>query len=212
MWLLGFELWTFGRTVRCSYPLSHLTSPNNCQLLFSSLSWVQCHQHWVSISIYFYFYCYACVYIIYTVGVRCYWSWYHNVFLYHPSPYYFVTLTLSNTRLSNRCWGPQSGIHSSKHFTCRTIFPTQPSASFIESVTHLLHMVGKDWICNNDWQDAELRAAVPYPTTVHFGISLTKAVLLVGGARSPSLGKVQCSNSQSQITAIQEGLFCNEAS
>jgi hypothetical protein len=27
MWLLGFELWTFGRAVRCSYPLSHLTSP-----------------------------------------------------------------------------------------------------------------------------------------------------------------------------------------
>jgi hypothetical protein len=28
MWLLGFELWTFGRAVRCSYPLSHLTSPS----------------------------------------------------------------------------------------------------------------------------------------------------------------------------------------
>jgi hypothetical protein len=28
MWLLGFELWTFGRAVGCSYPLSHLTSPN----------------------------------------------------------------------------------------------------------------------------------------------------------------------------------------
>jgi hypothetical protein len=27
MWLLGFELRTFGRAVRCSYPLSHLTSP-----------------------------------------------------------------------------------------------------------------------------------------------------------------------------------------
>jgi hypothetical protein len=27
MWLLGFELWTFGRTVGCTYPLSHLTSP-----------------------------------------------------------------------------------------------------------------------------------------------------------------------------------------
>jgi hypothetical protein len=26
MWLLGFELWNFGRTVGCSYPLSHLTS------------------------------------------------------------------------------------------------------------------------------------------------------------------------------------------
>jgi hypothetical protein len=27
MWLLGFELRTFGRAVRCSYLLSHLTSP-----------------------------------------------------------------------------------------------------------------------------------------------------------------------------------------
>jgi hypothetical protein len=27
MWLLGFELQTFGRAVWCSYPLSHLTSP-----------------------------------------------------------------------------------------------------------------------------------------------------------------------------------------
>jgi hypothetical protein len=27
MWLLGFELWTFGKAVGCSYPLSHLTSP-----------------------------------------------------------------------------------------------------------------------------------------------------------------------------------------
>jgi hypothetical protein len=26
MWLLGFELRTFGRAVRCSYLLSHLTS------------------------------------------------------------------------------------------------------------------------------------------------------------------------------------------
>ena len=29
MWLLGFELWTFGRAVGCSYPLNHLTSPRN---------------------------------------------------------------------------------------------------------------------------------------------------------------------------------------
>jgi hypothetical protein len=28
MWLLGFELLTFGRAVGCSYPLSHLTSPD----------------------------------------------------------------------------------------------------------------------------------------------------------------------------------------
>jgi hypothetical protein len=27
MWLLGFELGTFGRAVGCSYPLNHLTSP-----------------------------------------------------------------------------------------------------------------------------------------------------------------------------------------
>jgi hypothetical protein len=41
MWLLGSELWTFGRTVGCSYPLSHLTSPNcdifNCLFLISAL-------------------------------------------------------------------------------------------------------------------------------------------------------------------------------
>jgi hypothetical protein len=30
MWLLGFELRTFGRAVGCSYPLSHLTSPRVC--------------------------------------------------------------------------------------------------------------------------------------------------------------------------------------
>jgi hypothetical protein len=35
MWLLGFELLTFGRAVGCSYPLSHLTSPS---MLFK--------QHW----------------------------------------------------------------------------------------------------------------------------------------------------------------------
>jgi hypothetical protein len=29
MWLLGFELWTFGRAVGCSYPLSHLSSPSS---------------------------------------------------------------------------------------------------------------------------------------------------------------------------------------
>jgi hypothetical protein len=33
MWLLGFELWTFGRAVGCSYPLSHLTSPTAYLLL-----------------------------------------------------------------------------------------------------------------------------------------------------------------------------------
>jgi hypothetical protein len=33
MWLLGFELWTFGRAVGCSYPLSHLTSPLFVSLL-----------------------------------------------------------------------------------------------------------------------------------------------------------------------------------
>jgi hypothetical protein len=30
MWLLGFELRTFGRAVGCSYLLSHLTSPSGC--------------------------------------------------------------------------------------------------------------------------------------------------------------------------------------
>jgi hypothetical protein len=29
MWLLGFELLTFGRAVGCSYPLSHLASPQS---------------------------------------------------------------------------------------------------------------------------------------------------------------------------------------
>ena len=38
MWLLGFELWTFGRAVQCSYPLSHLTSPQNTVLNLVSLS------------------------------------------------------------------------------------------------------------------------------------------------------------------------------
>jgi hypothetical protein len=32
MWLLGFELQTFVRAVRCSYPLSHLTSPQSVLL------------------------------------------------------------------------------------------------------------------------------------------------------------------------------------
>jgi hypothetical protein len=32
MWLLGFELLTFGRAVGCSYPLSHLTSPGRAFL------------------------------------------------------------------------------------------------------------------------------------------------------------------------------------
>jgi hypothetical protein len=33
MWLLGFELWTFRRAVRCSYPLSHLTSPQEVSFI-----------------------------------------------------------------------------------------------------------------------------------------------------------------------------------
>jgi hypothetical protein len=32
MWLLRFELGTFGRAVGCSYPLSHLTSPSRVSL------------------------------------------------------------------------------------------------------------------------------------------------------------------------------------
>jgi hypothetical protein len=34
MWLLGFELRTFGRAVGCSYLLSHLTSPKRFLNLF----------------------------------------------------------------------------------------------------------------------------------------------------------------------------------
>jgi hypothetical protein len=40
MWLLGFELWTFGRAVGCSYPLSHLTSPQTKAFLSSILNHV----------------------------------------------------------------------------------------------------------------------------------------------------------------------------
>ena len=36
MWLLGFELRTFRRAVRCSYPLSHLTSPIQVIFILSS--------------------------------------------------------------------------------------------------------------------------------------------------------------------------------
>jgi hypothetical protein len=40
MWLLGFELWTFGRAVGCSYLLSHLTSPQNFYfILFIYFFW-----------------------------------------------------------------------------------------------------------------------------------------------------------------------------
>jgi hypothetical protein len=45
MWLLGFELWTFGRAVGCSYPLSHLTSPSFLffkLVFFTVLSIVPC--------------------------------------------------------------------------------------------------------------------------------------------------------------------------
>jgi hypothetical protein len=49
MWLLGFELWTFGRAVGCSNPLSHLTSPRlflNSEI-YSLLSGIKgvCHHH-----------------------------------------------------------------------------------------------------------------------------------------------------------------------
>jgi hypothetical protein len=37
MWLLGFELRTFGRAVGCSYPLSHLTSPPSYLFLTKTL-------------------------------------------------------------------------------------------------------------------------------------------------------------------------------
>jgi hypothetical protein len=42
MWLLGFELWTFGRAVRCPYPLSHLTTPKKIFLIQS--------QPWASVA------------------------------------------------------------------------------------------------------------------------------------------------------------------
>jgi hypothetical protein len=45
MWLLGFELWTFGRAVGCSYPLSHLTSPYLFSFLYLVLEiepWASC--------------------------------------------------------------------------------------------------------------------------------------------------------------------------
>jgi hypothetical protein len=42
MWLLGFELWTFGRAVGCSYPLSHLTSP---ALLFLTSTYLDENGH-----------------------------------------------------------------------------------------------------------------------------------------------------------------------
>jgi hypothetical protein len=45
MWLLGFELLTFGRAVGCSYPLSHLTSPFlfffNVLVAFSKDQWAK---------------------------------------------------------------------------------------------------------------------------------------------------------------------------
>jgi hypothetical protein len=37
MWLLGFELLTFGRAVGCSCPLSHLTSPDKKILISRQL-------------------------------------------------------------------------------------------------------------------------------------------------------------------------------
>jgi hypothetical protein len=42
MWLLGFELLTFGRAVGCSYPLSHLTSPTKALIRTTfNCSWLQ---------------------------------------------------------------------------------------------------------------------------------------------------------------------------
>jgi hypothetical protein len=42
MWLLGFELLTFGRAVGCSYSLSHLTSPVFKMKLGIQLNSMQC--------------------------------------------------------------------------------------------------------------------------------------------------------------------------
>jgi hypothetical protein len=38
MWLLGFELQTFGRAVGCSYLLSHLISPTIATLIKKNMS------------------------------------------------------------------------------------------------------------------------------------------------------------------------------
>lgn len=62
----------------------------------------------------------VCVHKTHVWG-HCYWSWYHNVFLYHPSPYYVVTGNLCNVRLLCGYWESQSGIHNSKHWACWTI-------------------------------------------------------------------------------------------
>jgi hypothetical protein len=43
MWLLGFELRTFGRAFGCSYPLSHLTSP----IFWFLNGW---HSNWVEMN------------------------------------------------------------------------------------------------------------------------------------------------------------------
>ena len=47
MWLLGFELWTFGKAVGCSYPLSHLTSPQ----FSNSLKYFCCAGWWCTLLI-----------------------------------------------------------------------------------------------------------------------------------------------------------------
>jgi hypothetical protein len=48
MWLLGFELWTFGRAVGCSYLLSHLTSPP-ADLFISTK--IACHQNSLPVAV-----------------------------------------------------------------------------------------------------------------------------------------------------------------
>ena len=42
MWLLGFELRTFGRAVGCSYLLSHLTSPPRADMLMHAYNPSSC--------------------------------------------------------------------------------------------------------------------------------------------------------------------------
>jgi hypothetical protein len=69
MWLLGFELRTFRRAVGCSYPLSHLTSPNlqflnNKVLIYMYII--------LNLYIYIHIHTYICVYICIYINYRKY--------------------------------------------------------------------------------------------------------------------------------------------
>jgi hypothetical protein len=51
MWLLGFELQTFGRAVGYSYPLSHLTSPEDIFLIADYIDFQNGYVFWPCIFI-----------------------------------------------------------------------------------------------------------------------------------------------------------------